>query len=723
MADDKQVQVFGDGTKDTNLEAGSCASCANYGGAGTPFVFTPINFTYTMKAKYIHATEGSENTLSLTPNKDVYAEFNLMSLGGINKGAVGKDAAQELMDYYNGTLESGGGPQMTKDFAQKVINEFHTELSKQKWKTFFEKAIKNSVKTENLLKSTFQDYINHSFITDHNRKAMSYEGWGKSSCEKTYTVKVNVGVKPKFLKSCSLEDDKSRLKVVSPEKKFCKAFLAITGEDKELSDDNFLFEVTDQYSEPSPRSFTSSSALGKIEDLNEQLITPSSMLQTQKDGMKLARDGCFGGLQAEVNGRGGVVQYDGERSAWSIGQQFGNTRVEVEADMSGGQMREDIYIRYTMAIGPQGQVGQTTITIGGRKASIGYVLQQIARNMQGWMYQVWLSWNKPSDPNANLAAEKAKEKAEKVKEETEKSKEKQEEAENEAGKAKQEVDGATQGNTDEAAAALAAAKAAAQAASQAAQAAQSAQNDLAKGEGSNPVTSNTNNQNVAKVVTESSEVLGYINSADTKLSQGNIAGAQTDMTQAVNKAQQATNSAETADVKAEDVVQSAKALVDTTKVLTNAAETGRDLEPGLKNVIYEVTEKIKGAKEVVKEISNKNKETPEDLKDKLGGALVPEGSNNATIPKTSTEKTDLQSETRIESNDNSKGTGSKMYEKEEQQTENPVSTFGSNKGSGYESDENAVWQNAVLNGGLIEMRISPSTERTEPQNEKFTIGK
>jgi len=553
---------------------------------------------------------------------------------------------------------------------------------------------------------------------------MSYQGWGKSSCEKTYTVKVNVGVKPKFLKSCSLEDDKSRLKVVSPEKKFCKAFLALTGEEKELSDDNFLFEVTDQYNEASPRSFTSSSTLGKIEDLDGLLITPSSMLQSEQDALKLVKDGFFGGVQAEVNGQGGIVRYDGERRAWSIGQEFGNTRVEVESDMSGGQMREDVYIRYTMAIGPEGQVGQTTITLGGRKASIGYLLQQAARNMQGWMYQVWLSWNKPSDPTPKLAAEKAKEKADEVKEETEESKDKQEVAENEAGKAKEALEGATPGNTGEVAAALADAKAASQEAIQAAHAANNAQKDLATGEGPNPITSNTNGQNTAKVVTESSEVLGYITSAENNVAQGNIDGAKTDMGQALNKAQQATTSAEKADIKAEDVVQSAQAVVDVIKITTDAAQTGRDLEPGIKNVIYSVTEKINGAKEVVKEISNKNQETTEDLKDKLGDDVTPGYiPGGTTIPYTFTEKTNLQPEIRIKSDDSTKGTGSKMYEKEEQQTKNPVSTFGSNKGEGYEDDENAAWRNAVVNGGLIEMRITPSTERTEPQNGKFTIEK
>ena len=219
-----KIEIIGDATKDTTFEAGNCASCAGYAGATTPFIFTPVNFEYKIKAKFMFTKGGSEDSYHLTRDKDVHAEFTLMEVKSFKKGAVGKDAAEELKNYYNQELAKGGGEEeMTTDFAEKVVTEFHTELSKEKWKTFFEKTIKNSIKTEALLQETFQDFIAHSLFTNVAKKAISYDGWNNKVCEKEYTVKVNLGVKPKFLKSCTLEDDKSRLTLTKPEKKFCKA--------------------------------------------------------------------------------------------------------------------------------------------------------------------------------------------------------------------------------------------------------------------------------------------------------------------------------------------------------------------------------------------------------------------------------------------------------------------------------------------------------------------
>jgi len=716
MAEDKKIIVLGDATKDTKMDAGNCANCAGYAGAATPFVFTPVNFTYNIKAKYTHAENGGEGTLALTPNKDVYAEFNLMQINTITKGAVGKDAAQELMDHYNGTLAQGGGPAMTKAFAEKVVTEFHTELSKPKWKTFFEKCIKNSLKTENLLKDTFQDYINHDFITNHNRKAISYSGWNKDTCEKTYQVKVNLGVRPKFLKTCSLEDDKSRLKVVSPEKKFCKAFLALTGEEKEVSDDNFLFEVTDKYNEPTARGFIAGTTLGKIEDLNEKLFTPSSMAQSAKDHDKLAKDGAFAGFQAEANGGGGPLQFDSETRAVSLGIQHGGTRIQVESDMSGGQAREDIYVRVELGIGPDNKVGVTKVAIGGRKASLGYALQQIARNWQGWMYQVWQSWHKPNNPETLKVVEEAEKKAEKV---VEKSEDLVDKTEASVDKVT-DVAGAVANVTPETAAAVAqqvaGAKSAAAVANAAANATQTAQTDLATG----TVSSNTNNGNVAKVVTETGQVLQHLDTVAENLGNvpPNIPGAQSAMTAAVTKATDASATAAVVETKATEVKQDGSGLVSVVKTLTEIAGRGNDLPDGDKSMLNTIFSKVEEAKTVVKTITaDNNKTVPPDLVEHLGGGIVPIPGYN--IPKTSTGKSDLEAESRIKSDDNTKGESSFLYKGSATETPNPISTIGSNKGDGFKSNKNEGWASPESQGTL-EFEIQKKDTDHESQNGKMS---
>lgn len=724
MANDKQVQVFGDGTKDTNLSnVGTCGGCASYSGADAPFVFTPINFSYKIKAKYTYAKNGSENNLALTPNGDMYVEYNLMSIEGINKGAIGKNAAEELKEYYNGTLAKGGGTEeMTTDFANKVITEFHTELSKEKWKTFFQKAIKNSIKTENLLKSTFQDYINHNFITNTNRKAISYKGWNGNSVEKTYSVKVNVGVKPKFLKSCTIEDDKSRLTLTKPEKKFCKAFLAVTGEDKELSDDNFLFEVTDQYSEPTARGFDAETTLGKLEDLNEKLITPASMAQIKKDYDKLAKDGAFAGFAALASGGGGLLQFDGETRALSLGIQHGGTRIQVESDMSGTQVKEDIYFRVELGIGPNGDVGVTKVAIGGRKASLAHALDVIARNWQGWMYQVWQSWSKPNDPSTLTKVEKAEDDAEKVVDKTEELKNKTETLEDKVADNAGAVAGATPETASAVAQQLGSVKAAAVDANTAAIAAQTAQTTLSTPVGSNPLTSNTNNQNINKVVTETQQTIQHLDTAIENLGNvpANIPAAQAEYTAAVNKSVTADISAGVAQAKATEVKSDVTGLVDVVEKLTSIAGNGNDLPEGEKSMLNTFGSKLEEAKTVVKTITaDNNKTVPEDLVDKLGGQLVPEGSNNGTIPKSFTDRSNLQSETRVESNDNTKGNSSFIYKNEATETPNPLSTIGSNEGEGFKSDKNEGWSKPE-NEGVLEFQIKKADADHPAQNGKMS---
>ena len=724
MAEDKKIVVFGDGTKDTNLEsAGSCANCSTYNGASSPFVFTPINLTYKIKAKYIYAKDGSEDTLALTPNGDTYVEYNLMSIESIDKGAEGKNAAEELKNYYNDELDQGGGEEeMTIGFAEKVIAEFHTELSKSKWKTFFEKVIKNSIKTENLLKSTFQDYINHDFITDHNRKAISYSGWSGNSVEKTYSVKVNVGVKPKFLKSCTLEDDKSRLTLTKPEKKFCKAFLAVIGEEKELSDDNFLFEVTDQYSEPTPRGFFATTALGKIEDLdtNEKLITPATMLQTTRDYEKLVKDGAFAGFQGAASNGGGPFKFNSEEKAWSIGAQFGSTRVEVEADMSGGQAKQDIYVRYKMAIGPDGKIGQTTVTIGGRKASLGYALQQIAKNMQGWLHQVWMSWHKPNDSSSLAAVELAEDNADKVKDKTEKLKDDAEVAADKIADAAGAVAGATPETAAAVAQQLASVKAAAEQANTAAIAAQTEQTILSTGSGSNPVTSNTNEGNINKAVTQIGQTIQHLDTVIENLGTvpANLPAAQSSMTAAVNKSAEASNTATEADTKATEVKTDATGLVNVVKNLTEIAGSGRDVDPDTRNMLNTFGAKVEEAKNVVKDIvADNNTTVPPDLIDKIGEVITPVPEGN--IPKTSTPKSDLQADTRIDSGDTTKGNTSFIFKGSATETPNPISTIGANEGEGFKSDNNEGWQNPE-SVGFLQFKITPANEDNEPQNGKFS---
>lgn len=730
---EKKILVMGNVTKDTVLaDAGNCPgsdqNCGeDYSGASSPFVFTPANFQYKIKAKYTHAKDGSEKTLSLTPNKDIYVEFNLMQIKSFNKGAVGKDAAQELVDYYNGALTQGGGPAMTKAFAEKVITEFHSELSKANWKTFFEKAIRNSLKTENLLKSTFQDYIDHDFISNPNRKAISYEGWNGNTCVKEYTVKVNLGVRPKFLKTCSLEDDKSKLKVVSPEKKFCKAFLAGIGEEKEVSDNNFLFEITDKYSEPTPRSFTGGSTLGKFEDLNEDLMTPPNLAQQERTAQKLAKDGAFGGMQSAASSTGGIFKMDSERSAMSLGFDHAGTRFQVEADFSGDQMREDIKIQIDLKLGPEGQIGVSKVTLSGRKASLGYALQQLARNMKGWMYQLWMSWHKPSDDSSVEAAEKAKVKADEVKE---KSEELVDDS-TAAADAVADVAGAVAGATPENAAAVAEqvadAKSVAQDANASAIATNTAQNDLAKGEGANPITSDSNSKNTADAVTQTGETLQRLDAVIENLTTvpPNPQAAQSEMTAAVSKSTEAVNTSVEVETKAAEVAQDATGLYDNIKSVKQQGETGRDLDEATKVIINKIGGIVnsEGGESIKDIISTENKQKLEDMENNFGSTPLspaPEGN----IPKSFTGKSNLEADTRVESGDVTKGTSTYVYQKGEIQVENPISTVGSNKGTGFPSDNNAAWMSAE-GEGVLEMRLVPENTVTEepPQNGPFSIQK
>ena len=57
-----------------------------------------------------------------------------------------------------------------------------------------------------------------------------------------------------------------------------------------------------------------------------------------------------------------------------MGGNIGKTRIEAEIDMSGQKAAEDIYIRFELAIGPDGDVFLSRIAVGGKKASLGYAL-------------------------------------------------------------------------------------------------------------------------------------------------------------------------------------------------------------------------------------------------------------------------------------------------------------------------------------------------------------
>ena len=105
------------------------------------------------------------------------------------------------------------------------------------------------------------------------------------------------------------------------------------------------------------------------------------------------------------------------------------------------------------------------------------------------------------------------------------------------------------------------------------------------------------------------------------------------------------------------------------------------------------------------------------MENNFGNTLLPSPGN---IPKTSTEKSDLEAGTRIQSGDNTKGTSILMYQDGEIQTENPISTVGSNKGTGFPSDNNPAWMSAD-GVGLLEMQIVPQDSvSTQPaQNGSF----
>ena len=736
---EKKILVMGDVTKDTELgSAGNCPgneqNCGeDYSGASSPFVFTPVNFEYKIKAKFMFAKGGSEDSYHLTRDKDVHAEFNLMQIQSFNKGAVGKDAAQELVDYYNGTLAQGGGPAMTKAFAEKVITEFHSELSKANWKTFFEKTIRNSIKTEALLQETFQDFITHSLFADVAKKAISYDGWNNKVCEKEYTVKVNLGVKPKFLKTCSLEDDKSRLKVVSPEKKFCKAFLAGIGEEKEVSDDNFFFEVTEKIdSSDLIKSFQAGTTLGNIENFSEsqKVITPGNEAQLARDYKNITRDVFLGGAaQAGSGNSSALFQINGQY--FNMGGNIGKTRIEAEIDMSGQKAAEDIYIRFELAIGPDGDVFLSRIAVGGKKASLGYALEVIARNAQGWAEQLWKLMDDPENPQPPATIDDVKDKGEVV-----------------GDKAEVLVDnsGATTQKTADAAAvvantdannpaSVAAAKEAVAGAQSDAGQTLTAANDAKAAQvilstGTNGLSSKTLDDPTAKAVTEANKTVTALAQAQNFLNQPtpNVAGAIDKMNEALGNATATENIATTIETKAQDVNLSLETLQGVGKNMTDQMAGGRTLTEASDNALKNLFATVEKVVPNTKGVAGGNNDNGGTMKDGFGGSLAPVPQPGPIVPsKTSQGTTDLQSENRTSTGDSTKNEDATYFYTHEngKTTGGPLATMGETKtGTGYDHDNDKSWriltEESTGANGEIKGEFYPAETAIESQNKKFS---
>lgn len=646
MGDD--VKIVGNAGKDATITVDRNCNQPPCG-ANAPadkWIFSPVNFKFKAKVKFEYKEDGigEGEGLTLTPLADVSASYKLTSVQEIKRGAIGKDAAKELKDHYN-SIKPDQAPLMKDETAELIVTEWHNELKKSEWKTFFEKGITNALKTENLLQQKIMDYASHLYITQAHRKGVSFKGWDSfNRFEKEYTVEVNVGVDPVFLKTCSNKENRSRLSVSDPVLKECKTLLAGINQENE---DLFSFHVQEPY-ETDDKGFEPGSPLQKVADA-DKFLEPQNRAWMQATAERLHREQYQQGLAAAAAG-GNFFEYDEERQMINIGGNVGEARVGAEVMVmpngeNAWEARTDIWIGATFSVG-ENHFGLKRIGIGGKKASIAYGLSRIAANLTGWIDQIWKSWNRTKSEG-----NKVQQNADDLKDKTEEQADKGDEMVDKAGSvvdAANAAAGATS-QSDMAGKLNAASNANSQA--------QSTATDMnAKEEAvrTNPeVSSATNQANVDKLLPTVSEVAEKIGNAQTLNNQGDLAGAKEVVTsQVIPKAQELLNESVAAQDRAISQDESAEAMQGVVKTIIDLQKSGPNGNEDAKDNMYKDAGLLQGSpKEAVDNIPNLVKAIEEVNRQKLGETIDQMinpalGPTEPAVPKeTAVDKTDLKGDT------------------------------------------------------------------------------
>lgn len=575
MGDD--AKIVGDAGKDATISViRGCGGKCEEQSPASQWVFTPVNFMYKAKVKFKYNKDGVEDgqALKFTPLGDVSATYSLSNIGDIKKGAIGKDAAKELKDHYN-SIKPPQASNMEDSTAKLIVDEFYKELKKSSWKTFFEKGIKNALKTENIVAERVMDLASKKYVEEAHHKGISLKGWTSySSFEKEYEVKVNVGVDPLFLRTCSNPENKSRLTVSDPVLKECKMFIAGLNEE---NDNLFSFEVKEPYE--GEDSFEPGSSLQKMAD-EERFLEPSNRAWMAATAKKIQEQHYIQGL-AQAAAGSSFFQYNEEKQTVNIGGKVGDVRIGVDSMVMANaenswEARQDIYVGFNFEYG-QHHIGLKSINLGGKKANVAYALQRIAANLQGWAYQIWLSWHRSKSKGDEVTNN-----AEDLKDKTEEQVDEAEDMADKADTLQQKLqDAANATSTEDMTNKLNDAQNAKNEAQNSGQNLDTAESKVATNTG---VNSNANTANVDKILPTVSEVAEKIGQAQTLNNQGDLPGAKSVVSdQALPKAQELVNEANTAKDKAIEQSQAAqdhegivKALIQKQSLGPNGGEDSSD---------------------------------------------------------------------------------------------------------------------------------------------------
>lgn len=657
MGDD--VKIVGNAGKDATITVDrNCNQppCGNNSPANK-WIFTPVNFKFKAKAKFQYKEDGPEEgeALRISPLGDVSVTYHFTSIEEIKRGAIGKDAAEELKNHYN-SIKPAQAPPMKPETAELIVTEWHNELKKTEWKSFFEKGITNALKPEAILGQKVMDYASHQYITNSHLKGVSLKGWTSfSQFEKEYTVEVNVGVDPVFLKTCSNKENRSRLSVSDPVLKECKTFL---GGINQENNDLFSFEVKEPYEEDD--GFEQGSSLQKMAE-DQRFLEPSNRAWMAAQAERLRQQHYTQGL-ASAAGGSSFFEYDEERQMVNLGGKIGEVRVGVESMVmpnseNAFEARQDVYIGLVFEYG-ENHFGLKRINIGGKKASIYYGLQRVAANLTGWIDQIWKSWNRTKSEGP-----KVQENADELKEKTEDQADVADEMADKAG-AVADAANAAAGATSQADMAnkLNAAASANSEAGSTATDLNAKEEAVRTNEG---VSSSTNTANVDKLLPTVSEVAEKIGNAQALNNAGDLAGAkEVVQNQVVPKAQELVGEAVVAQDRAVSQDESAEAMKGIVKVIIDLQKAGpngnQDAKDGIDKDVsvnqgsLQASEQNMG--DLAKAIEDVNREKIGDTVDQMiAPALGP--TEPATPKETAVDKTDLQADTPKVHTDQTDGNG------------------------------------------------------------------
>ena len=676
MGDD--VKIVGEAGKDATISVirGCGGQCPEQPPA-PKWVFTPVNFKYKAKVKFKYNKDGVEDgeALKFTPLGDVSATYSLSNIGEIKKGAVGKDAAAELKGHYN-SIKQPQAPEMEDSTAKLIVDEFHKELKKSSWKTFFEKGIKNSLKTENIVAERVMDLASKKYVEEAHHKGISLKGWtSHSSFEKEYEVNVNVGVNPLFLSTCSNPENKSRLTVSDPVLKECKMFIAGLNEE---NDNLFSFEVKEPYE--GDDGFEPGSSLQRMAD-EERFLEPSNRAWMAATAKKIQEQHYMQGL-AEAAAGSSFFEYNEEKQTINAGGKIGDVRVGVDSMLMANsnnswEARQDIYVGFNFEYG-QHHIGLKSINLGGKKANIAYALQRMAANLSGWAYQVWLSWHRSKSKGDEVTNN-----AEKLKEETDEQAVVAEDMADKADELQQKVEAAAGATSQEDMAnKLNAAQNAQAEAQSSGQNLDTAESKVATNPG---VNSNANTANVDQVRQTVSQIAEPLATAQTLNNQGDLPGAKSVVSnQALPKAQELVSEANTAKDKAIEQNQAAedheavvKALIQKQSLGPNGNEDSKDnmeKDIAVNQGSLQASEANMGA--LAKGIADSNSTGITDAIEKITlPALGP--TQSATPQEKAVDKTDLQGNTpKVETGVNGDAKGGEGFKSQTAQEVDPVALGG-----------------------------------------------